>query len=81
VPGPGYYTVVGEVKDSVYDDMHIPIQPVMYFPRTQLMTPFVYPGATFLIRSRGGMAGLVNSVKETFARAPRTRSRHEQTIL
>ena len=66
---PRYYTVVGEVKDSVYDDMHIPIQPVMYFPRTQLMPPFVYPGATFLIRSRGGMAGLVNSVKETFAQA------------
>src|SRR5205807_9827629 len=31
-----YYTVAGEVKDSVYDDMHDPMQAVMYFPRTQL---------------------------------------------
>jgi len=62
-----YYTVVGEVKDSVYEDMHEPMQAVMYFPRTQLMPPFVYPGATLLIRSRAGMGGLPNSVKETIA--------------
>jgi putative ABC transport system permease protein len=62
---PRYYTVVGEVKDSVYDDMHHQIVPVMYFPRTQLIPPFIYPGATFLIRSRGGMAGLLNLVKGT----------------
>ncbi len=63
---PRYYNVVGEVKDSVYNDMHQPMVPVMYFPRTQLAAPFIYPGATFLIRSRGGMAGLLNSVKGTF---------------
>jgi putative ABC transport system permease protein len=60
-----YYTVVGEVKDSVYEDMHDEMQPVMYFPRTQLIPPFLYPGAAFLIRSRAGLGGLVNSVKTT----------------
>jgi putative ABC transport system permease protein len=64
---PRYYNIVGEVKDSVYNDMHDQMLPVMYFPRTQLEPPFVYPGATFLIRSRGGMAGLLNSVKDTIA--------------
>ena len=66
-PGqPGrYYTVVGEVKDSVYEDLHEPVPAVMYFPRTQLVPPFIYPGAEFLIRSRAGVAGLFNSVKET----------------
>ncbi|HEV2314464.1 MAG TPA: ABC transporter permease [Candidatus Acidoferrales bacterium] len=64
---PRYYTVVGEVKDSVYNDMHDQMVPVMYFPRTQLVAPFIYPGATFLIRSRGGTAGLVNAVKGTIA--------------
>jgi putative ABC transport system permease protein len=64
-----YYTVVAEVKDSVYDDMHIPMQPVMYFPRTQLIPPFIYPGATFLVRSRAGVAGLFNSLEETIAGA------------
>jgi predicted permease len=62
-----YYTVVGEVKDSVYNDMHEPMQAVMYFPRTQLAPPFVYPGATLLIRSRAGIAGVLNPVKETIA--------------
>src|SRR5579872_4452063 len=62
---PRYYTVVGEVKDSVYNDMHDQMVPVMYFPRTQLVPPFVYPGAVFLIRSQGGTAGLLNAVKET----------------
>jgi putative ABC transport system permease protein len=62
---PRYYNVVGEVKDSVYNDMHDQMLPVMYFPRTQLIPPFVYPGATFLIRSRGGMGGLLNEVKDT----------------
>jgi putative ABC transport system permease protein len=64
---PHYYNVVGEVKDSVYNDMHDEMLPVMYFPRTQLEPPFVYPGATFLIRSRGGMGGLLNEVKDTIA--------------
>ncbi|HEX5424190.1 MAG TPA: ABC transporter permease [Candidatus Acidoferrales bacterium] len=60
-----YYTVVGEVKDSVYNDMHDDMWPVMYFPRAELAPPFGYPGATFLIRSRAGLGGLVNSVKTT----------------
>ena len=60
-----YYTVVGEVKDSVYEDMHAPMQAVMYFPRSELIPPFAYPGATFLIRSRAGLGGLVNAVKST----------------
>ena len=62
---PRYYTVVGEVKDSVYNDMHDQMWAVMYFPRTQIMPPFSYPGATLLIRSRGEMAGLLNEVKDT----------------
>jgi putative ABC transport system permease protein len=68
-PGqPGrYYTVVGEVKDSVYDDMHQPMQPIMYFPRTQLEPPFVYPGADFIIRSRSRVGSVMNSVKDTIA--------------
>jgi len=61
---PRLYSVVGEVKDSVYNDMHDQMVAVMYFPRTQLESPFVYPGATFLIRSRAGMAGMVSSVKD-----------------
>ena len=64
---PRSYTVVGQVKDSVYNDMHEPMQAVMYFPRTQLVPPFVYPGATLLIRSRAGIAGVLNPVKETIA--------------
>jgi putative ABC transport system permease protein len=61
---PRYYAVVGEVKDSVYEDMHDKIWAVMYFPRTQIIPSFGGPSATFLIRSRGGMAGLLNSVKD-----------------
>lgn len=62
-----YYIVVGEVKDSVYNDMHDPMQAVMYFPRTQLEPPFVYPGATLLVRSRAGIVGVLNPVKQTIA--------------
>lgn len=64
-----YYSIVDEVNDSVYDDLHDPMQPVMYFPRTQLEAPFIYPSATFLIRSRAGVGGLLNSVKETVGQA------------
>jgi putative ABC transport system permease protein len=39
----------------------------MYFPRTQLELPFVYPGATLLIRSHAGVAGVLNPIKETIA--------------
>jgi|HubBroStandDraft_6_1064221.scaffolds.fasta_scaffold09409_2 putative ABC transport system permease protein len=64
---PRYYSVVGEVKDSVYGDMHDKMWPVMYFPQAQIIPPFAGPSPTFLIRSRGGMAGLLNSVKDTIA--------------
>ncbi len=60
---PRYYQVVGVVRDSVYNDMHEPMIPVMYFPRAQVEAGSMYPGATFLIRSRGGMTGLPNSIK------------------
>jgi putative ABC transport system permease protein len=56
-----FYSVVGVVENSVYDDMHAPFAPVMYFPRAQVDTPDTYP--TLLIRSRAGMAGVLNSVK------------------
>jgi putative ABC transport system permease protein len=62
---PRYYQVAGLVKDSVYNDMHEPMVPVMYFPHAQLEAPSMFPGATFLIRSRGGMTGLLNSVKNS----------------
>jgi putative ABC transport system permease protein len=62
---PRYYQVVGLVKDSVYNDMHERMVPVMYFPHAQIEAPFAYPGVTFLIRSRGGMTGLLNSVKDS----------------
>jgi hypothetical protein len=64
---PRYYQVVGLVKDSVYNDMHQPVVPVMYFPHAQLEAPFTYPGVTFLIRSQGGMTGLLNFVKNVIA--------------
>jgi putative ABC transport system permease protein len=51
------------VKDSVYNDMHEPVVPVMYFPHAQLEAPFTFP--TFLIRSRGSLPGLLNSVKDS----------------
>ena len=60
-----YYSVVGVVKDAVYNDMHDPFVPVMYFPRTQVEKPGT--DATFLIRSQLGMAGLLNSLKNTIA--------------
>ena len=64
-----YYQVVGLVADSVYNEMHEPMVPVMYFPRAQNSDPDIFDGLTLLTRSRGGMAGLVNSVKETIEEA------------
>jgi putative ABC transport system permease protein len=57
-----YYTVVGVVANSVYADVHAPFGPTMYFPRSQNAQPDA--STTVLIRSRVGMAGLLNSVKE-----------------
>ncbi|MHB8754529.1 MAG: ABC transporter permease [Candidatus Acidiferrales bacterium] len=61
------YSVVGVVKDSVYNDMHVPVVPVMYFPRAEIEAPFGDSSAVFLIRSRTVSAGLLTSVKETIA--------------
>ncbi|HXJ91634.1 MAG TPA: ABC transporter permease [Terriglobia bacterium] len=58
-----YYQVVGLVKDSVYNDMHTPMVPVMYFARAQTDEPQLFTGLSLLVRSRGGFAGLLNSVK------------------
>jgi putative ABC transport system permease protein len=60
-----YYAVVGVVKDSVYNDMHDPFVPVMYFPHAQNDTADT--GAVYLIRSQVGMAALLHSVKDTIA--------------
>ena len=60
-----YYSVVGVVKDSVYNDMHQPFVPVMYFPRTQVEKAGT--DVTFLIRSQLGTASLLNSVKTNIA--------------
>jgi putative ABC transport system permease protein len=56
-----YYSVVGVVANSVYDDVHAPFGPTMYFPRVQNAQPD--PSTIILIRSRVGTAGLLNSVK------------------
>jgi len=59
-----YYQVVGLVKDSVYEDMHQPMVPVMYFARAQSDEPQLFSFFCLLVRSRGGFAGLLNSVKD-----------------
>jgi predicted permease len=58
-----YFRIVGVVKNSVYEDMHRPLEPIMYFPRTQREDP--YPAANYLIRSNTRIAGLLNSLKQT----------------
>lgn len=60
-----YYSVVGVVGNSVYNDLHEPFVPVMYLPRAQDEHPGV--GVTFLIRSRVSTASLANSVKNAIA--------------
>jgi putative ABC transport system permease protein len=60
-----YYNVVGVVKDSVYNDMHEPFTPVMYFPRAQVEKPSTY--IILLIRSQLGAAGVLNSVRTAIA--------------
>lgn len=64
-----YYTVVGLVRDSVYNDMYRPMPPIMYFARAQASVshaapPWVFTVPVLLIRSRGAMASLVNPVKD-----------------
>ncbi|HEV2498392.1 MAG TPA: ABC transporter permease [Terriglobia bacterium] len=60
-----YCRVVGVVENSVYNDMHEPFVPVMYFPRAQDEHPGV--GVTFLVRSQVSTASLTNSVKKAIA--------------
>ncbi len=62
-----YYTVVGVVANSVYDDMHAPFQPIMYFPSSELEPQYANEGAVFLVRSRVGVAALLNPVRDTIA--------------
>ncbi len=62
-----YYTVVGLVRDSIYNDMQAPMPPIMYFARAQFPDPELFTGPVALIRSRGGMAGLLDSVKNAIA--------------
>lgn len=64
-----YYTVVGLVRDSVYNDTYRAMPPIMYFARAQASVSqaepaWVFAGPVFLIRSRGAMADLVDSVKD-----------------
>jgi putative ABC transport system permease protein len=61
------YTVVGVVKDTVYQDMHAPLVLIAYFPRAQRDHPET--DVTTLIRSRAAMAGLLNSLKSAIAGA------------
>ena len=63
-----YYTVVGLVRDSVYDWMPAPMAPVMYFARAQESAnqaepAWVFAGPVLLIRSPDATTGIVNSVK------------------
>ena len=60
-----FYTVVGVTRDSVYNDMHDVIPPVMYFPRMQDDKPDT--DVNFLIRSEIGVAGIVSAVKDAIA--------------
>jgi putative ABC transport system permease protein len=60
-----FYSVVGLVKDSVYNDMHDPFTPIAYFPRTQEDDPSTY--VALLIRSQMGAAGVLNSVRGSIA--------------
>jgi putative ABC transport system permease protein len=39
--------------------------PIMYFARAQSDQPLLFSGLRFLIRSRGGLAGVLHSVKDT----------------
>lgn len=59
---PRMYRVVGEVRDSVYLDLHDPMLPVTYFPRTQL--PNEGAEAMFLVRSKTGGNGLAKEFND-----------------
>ncbi len=61
------YTVVAVVGDSVYNDMHAPFPPVMYFPRAQADN--LGTGVTLLVRSSLPSAGIVAEVKSALVAA------------
>jgi len=60
-----YYSVVGVVENSVYNDMHEAFVPVMYLPSAEDQHPNIY--VTFLIRSQVSTASLANGVKNAIA--------------
>ena len=60
-----YYSVVGVVGNSIYNDLHEPFVPVMYLARAQGEHQDIW--ATFLIRSQVSTASLTNSVKNAIA--------------
>ncbi|HEY6273049.1 MAG TPA: ABC transporter permease [Terriglobales bacterium] len=60
-----YYSVVGVVESSVYNDMHEAFVPVMYFPSAQDEHPNIF--VTFLIRSGVSTGSLANGVKNAIA--------------
>jgi putative ABC transport system permease protein len=65
-----YYTVVGLVRDSVYNNMRAPMPPIMYFARAQAGgagLSGLLAAPVLLIRSRGSRTGLVHSVKDVIA--------------
>jgi putative ABC transport system permease protein len=61
---PKYYQVIGLVKDSVYQNMHSEVVPVMYFARAQSDEAQLFSGPHILIRTRGGFAGVLNPVRD-----------------
>jgi predicted permease len=61
------YTVVGVVKNSIYNDMHESPYEVMYLPRAQSAEPM--QGASLLIRFQGDMTGLTRTLKDVIAAA------------
>jgi predicted permease len=56
-----FYTVVGVVRNTMYRNLHEPLLPVVFFPRSQDEDPD--SGAVFVIRSRMGTAALFDSIK------------------
>jgi putative ABC transport system permease protein len=60
-----FYTVIGVVSDSMYQDLHAPFVAIAYMPRSQTEKPDT--DSVYLIRSQAGVAGLLNSVKDKVA--------------
>jgi predicted permease len=58
-----YYQIIGVVKNSIYNDMHEPLESVMYFPRTQKKD--LDASANYMVRSDVKIAGILNSIRQT----------------